>query len=180
MSAGEVFPAVDHTIRAGNLRRQPQVYADLCFTNRGTGVFHFALQVDIPVPPSILGETAGLDHALDGTGEPQAKVMPAVGDRIALQVDRGTFEGNPPQRTLPAPPLQPELFELALARDIFLADSLNGLRRQMQVFGSASGQHMQIVGRQIRLIPMPGKQAHFLTIVPDVVDGTSHSLEVLA
>src|SRR5262249_31375699 len=149
-------------VRTGDLVLQPKVNTQLQRSNRLCGIWDFTLEADVPASSCILGEAPGPDDALNRTRQPEAKPDAAVGDRIAVELDRGTLQWYPTKGTFPRTPLQFDFLKLFPACNIFFADCLNRLRRKMQVFRRTSRQCVQIIGRQKRLISAIGQQTDFL------------------
>lgn len=105
-------------MRTRDLVPQAQINAYLRRSGRTMQVRHLTLEADVPPAATILREAAGFHRADEGTGEPQAEAMAAIGDRIASQTNTGGFEGNPALRTLATAPFQFDLLELATPRHI--------------------------------------------------------------
>ena len=78
--------------------------------------------------------------------------MAAIDNGVVFQTDIRGLKGYPAERTLFGTPLELDLFALTTACYILGADLLNGIGRQAQVFGGASGQFVQVIGRKKGLI----------------------------
>ena len=167
-------------IRTGELVFQPQVNADLCLSCGKSGVFYFALEIHVPVPPNILGEAPSFEAPCEWPREPEAKALPGVGDRIVSDLDAAPFERHPAQRAPAAPPLQADFLALSTPCGVFAADFAQGVRVQSQLFRGASRQVDQVKLRQEPPIAPVGMQAPFVGIVPHEVDGPCHAQQMLA
>ncbi len=88
------------------------------------------------------------------------------------------MERHPAERALAAAPAQCDLFGEALASGVLLADGAQGVRVQSQGVSGARAEIDQIEGRQEVFVAAPGQQAHFVTKVPDGVDGPGHAQQV--
>lgn len=167
-------------MRTCHLIGEAQVDTDLRRCWRANQLGHLAREIHIPASTSVLAEAAGFHLAQDGPRQPQAKALAAIGERTTLQADTRGFEGNPGQRALARAPLELQSAKLALARGIFLTDTLHRLGMQAQRFRYASREGAQGIGREQGLVPVPCQQTHFLAIVPHVVYGMRHLEEMLA
>lgn len=162
--AREVFPTVRLVhVRAGNLIFQAKVDTHRIQAEfQLRFVFDFALQVDVPAAPVVLGKAALFDVAESHAREPQAKETPAVPDAVADELDAIRLERYPAQRTLAATPGQTTLAELLALFRKLRTDALDGMGLQTEFSAASSRKLMQIVSRQPLVVSSKGKHGNFV------------------
>ncbi|MBE0508866.1 MAG: hypothetical protein IBX50_19450 [Marinospirillum sp.] len=69
------------------------------------------------------------------------------------------------------------LFELLAASSVLRADLLNGMAMQFQLFVSALGVLLKIVGRQKHTTLLDRTVTEFVDLVPDKVDRSCHLIQ---
>jgi hypothetical protein len=151
---------------------QPKINANLAIAALRLW-FNFAGDVNVPAAPRILAEVAGADVAFDFPGLPEPEQMAAVDNCVAIQLNAGFLERNPPKRPLAAP-AQLELLSLLAPGCVLLAHSLDSLRVQTKVLGAPTGKVIQVVACWPLLVPLNGVKLGLIREVPDKIACPRH------
>src|SRR6516165_5330883 len=167
-------------IRARPLVLQAQINPDLARSQRDPWRLNLALNVYIPAAPCILGKAPSLGRALDGTRCPEPIAPLAIGEALAVELEKPEFEGHPAERPLAAPPLQAAFLGCKAFGNILPADFADRIAMQAQFPTGASREVDQVHRCQDALVTAQRQHADVIAEVPHGIAGPRQPLQVLA